>query len=173
MSKYKQPILSHIYTGLGVFAFIGSAFLLIAAVAQAEPNAVFAGVMAALPFFFAALICFGISQLINYIGKTAHYTKQAAHTLEESVARLDAMLQRMNSNRPFLVRLDDVRKAPPLVAKGSQSQFYFSENGKSEGPFPADDLRNLKESGIISSSTSVLRSGDDDWKAYEDFDELK
>jgi hypothetical protein len=55
--------------------------------------------------------------------------------------------------------------ASPQPAKG----YYFSTDGKQQGPVPASDLRSMRKDGLIADDTPILREGETQWRRFQDF----
>lgn len=94
---YKQPILTLI---LRVFGFLTAAITAVAlgiVVFSLFLGEGFAGMLVALPVLVSslvsALILFGVAQVIDYLGRTAHAAKEAATRASESADLLRQLLR--------------------------------------------------------------------------------
>ena len=66
----------------------------------------------------------------------------------------------------------DFAQASPVFQQTfstSKEKFYYSTNGKQEGPVDADDLKLLWQEGIITNNTHVIREGDPEWRGIRDY----
>jgi len=96
-NPYRQPILAFI---LRVFGFLAAAIALVALgviiVGVASGNGT-AGVLVSLPVlvaaFVSALLLFGVAQVIDYLGRTAHASEAAAFSAEESADLLRQLIR--------------------------------------------------------------------------------
>ena len=96
-NPYRQPILALI---LRVFGILAAAIALIAlgviVVGVASGNGT-AGVLVSLPVLVSAivsaLLLFGVAQVIDYLGRTAHASEEAAESAQASADLLRQLLR--------------------------------------------------------------------------------
>jgi flagellar motor component MotA len=97
MSTYRQPILALI---LRVFAVLSAAIACVALgviIVGLVSGQGTAGVLVALPVLISslvsALILFGVAQVIDYLGRTAHAAEEAAAAAKDSADLLRQLLR--------------------------------------------------------------------------------
>jgi flagellar motor component MotA len=97
MSTYRQPILALI---LRVFAVLAAAIACVALgviIVGLVSGQGAAGVLVALPVLVSslvsALILFGVAQVIDYLGRTAHAAEEAATAAKDSADLLRQLLR--------------------------------------------------------------------------------
>ena len=96
-NPYRQPILALI---LRVFGILAAAIALIAlgviVVGVASGNGT-AGVLVSLPVLVSAvvsaLLLFGVAQVIDYLGRTAHASEEAAESAKDSADLLRQLIR--------------------------------------------------------------------------------
>ena len=114
--------------------------------------------------FGIILFCLAIAWLVFpfiVISKTNQMIKQQA----EMVTCLTQLLHVSNkSERHLEVTQKSVAQAAPKPAS-----FYYSTDGKNQGPVTADDLRTMRKEGLLNDDTLVIREGDSEWKQYRHF----
>ena len=96
-TPYRQPILAFILRVFGLFAAASASVAFgVIVVGVASGNGV-AGVFVALPVLFSALVSalllFGVAQVIDYLGRTAHASEEAAESAQASADLLRQLLR--------------------------------------------------------------------------------
>jgi len=95
------------------------------------------------------------------VSKTNKMIKQQA----EMLTCLTQLLHVSNkSERHLEVTQKSVAQAAP-----QQANFYYSVEGRQQGPLTASDLKSLHSEGMVNDETAVLREGDSEWKQYRHF----
>lgn len=153
--KYSRPILSIIFN---LFAFL----LFVAAglgIWYAITNKVEALLLPPLGLIVAGIFYMGVSQVINYLAQTAYNT-----------GRLVALAEANPS--AAVAGLTGTRETGAPAGPTEPGYFYITGEGQ-EGPFTANDLRQLRDARVIHLKTRVLRQGDDTWKSYAEYPELQ
>ena len=119
----------------------------------------------ALALVLTALIYFGVAQAIDYLGRTAHSTNRLCNLIETSVVRhIQSIETRISSSTPIRVRIDQPQE--------DKARYHYTADGPQEGPFTAAEMRDFRESGVISTATQVFREGDSDWRTFKDYTDL-
>ena len=166
MNDYKTPILSSVFNILGALVLLGALLCVVLPIAMAGrsdlPLALVPAIGVALAMVLTALIYFGIAQAIDYLGRTAHSTHRLCHLIETTVVRrIQSIESRLDSSMPIRVRVDQ-----------DKARFYHNLDGKQEGPFTEAEMRDLRESGVITVTTPVFCEGDAQWRTFLDFPDL-
>jgi hypothetical protein len=111
-SEYKAPILTQIYWLIGglcvLLAFGSFAYGL----ANNQQGVAFAGLAVC---FVAGLLCFGVAQVVDYIGQTAHNTRAIADLLRRA-PRLETPLDSETKTEPSRMRSVQPRAALIVAA---------------------------------------------------------
>ena len=83
-TPYRQPILAFILRVFGILAAVVATLAFGAIVASLASGNGTAGVLVALPVLISslvsALLLFGVAQVIDYLGRTAHASEEAAES---------------------------------------------------------------------------------------------
>jgi hypothetical protein len=77
MKEYKSPILTSVFNVLGGITLLIGIYLMV----LAFTTQIGAGAIMAAGFIFSAVIDFGLAQMIDFLGKSAHYSEQTAMLL--------------------------------------------------------------------------------------------
>lgn len=176
-TPYKAPILTTIFNVLGSLVLVGAVlfilFMLIAGVASKEPAVLFPAIATAVVAVLTAIGYFGIAQVIDFLGRTAHSTDRLCSILDSSViSHLTSIEQRLSSSTPLLVRVDSVPAAPPPRTGRAGAVFHYAVDGAQQGPFTAADMRDFRGAGVLAEETPVFREGESQWRTFRDFPEL-
>jgi hypothetical protein len=96
-SPYRQPILALILRVFGLLAAVVATLAFGAIVASLASGNGTAGVLVALPVLISALVSallmFGVAQVIDYLGRTAHASEEAAESAKNSADLLRQLLR--------------------------------------------------------------------------------
>ena len=96
-SPYRQPILALILRVFGLLAAVVATLAFGAIVASLASGNGTAGVLVALPVLVSALVSalllFGVAQVIDYLGRTAHASEEAAESAQASADLLRLLLR--------------------------------------------------------------------------------
>jgi hypothetical protein len=96
-SIYRQPILAFILRVFGAIAAAVAAFAFGVAVLGFASGNGLAGALVALPVLVSALvsalILFGVAQVIDYLGRTAHAAEEAADAAQDSADLLRQLIR--------------------------------------------------------------------------------
>jgi len=96
-TPYRQPILAFILRVFGILAAVIATLAFGATVASLASGNGIAGVLVALPVLVSALVSalllFGVAQVIDYLGRTAHASEAAADSAEDSADLLCQLLR--------------------------------------------------------------------------------
>ena len=92
-SPYRQPILALILRVFGLLAAVVATLAFGAIVASLAGGNGTAGVLVALPVLVSALLLFGVAQVIDYLGRTAHASEAAVVSAEESAGLLRQLIR--------------------------------------------------------------------------------
>ncbi len=94
---YRQPILAFILRVFGAIAAAVAAFALFAVIFGLVTGDGAAGALLALPVLVSALvsalILFGVAQVIDYLGRTAHAAEEAADAAQDSTDLLRQLIR--------------------------------------------------------------------------------
>ena len=169
MNDYKTPILSLVFNILGALVLAGAVLWVILGIVVAGDSrsalALLPAIGVALALVLTALIYFGVAQAIDYLGRTAHSTNRLCNLIETSVVRhIQSIETRISSSTPIRVRIDQ--------PKEDKARYHYTADGTQEGPFTAAEMRDFRESGVISTATQVFREGDSDWRTFKDYTDL-
>jgi GYF domain 2 len=153
MSKlYKRPVISTVFECIGAAAVIAGVFAFIAAwvdTSSGQPGAPAA--IAGAVCVIVAAVYYGIGQVIDFLGRASHRSDQIGVLLEEGILpQIKALETRLASPQ---------RTAPPPP----DAEYFYSKEGKEEGPFSATELQTFRAKGVIGDTTPVFRTGDKDW----------
>jgi hypothetical protein len=172
-NPYKEPILTLIFRLLGMlFAILAVGSLLVGiviiATGQGSSQTVFLQVFPAFAMtMIFAVIYFGIGQVIDFLGKTAHATTHMAQSQDAKLAsigdRLEAIRNRLEQGAPLKVEQftsigDSTPNPDDLI------YFYLNTEEAQEGPVSRNDLASFLETGLITRETLVLRDGESEWR---------
>jgi hypothetical protein len=168
---YKKPILSSICEVIGVACFLlgaGGFIWVLVKLIGIEPglhryNQDGSGPLmaASLCLFFSSIICFGIAQAIDFLGRTADNTSKSYDVLQKLD---DASLQEHVLARRHRKELLDTLGA---IGSPTSVSYYLEDNP--EEPVSLSTLNEMYSTGGIDESTPVFREGDSDWSTYVDF----
>ena len=96
-NHHRQPILAFILRVFGILAAVVATLAFGAIVASLASGNGTAGVLVALPVLVSALVSalllFGVAQVIDYLGRTAHASEEAAESAEESAGLLRQLVR--------------------------------------------------------------------------------
>jgi fatty acid desaturase len=96
-SVYRQPILALILRVFGAIAAAVAAFALFVVIFGLVTGDGAAGALLALPVLVSALvsalILFGVAQVIDYLGRTAHAAEEAADAAQDSADLLRQLIR--------------------------------------------------------------------------------
>lgn len=176
-TQYQPPILTGIFNVLGVLVLVGAVlfilYMLSAGVAAKEPAVLFPAIATAVVAVLASIVYFGIAQVIDFLGRTAHFTDRLSTTLETSVIpRLTSIEQRLSSGTPLVVRVDSSPAAPPLRTGRVGAVFHYTADGAQQGPFTPADMKDFRVAEVLADETPVFREGESQWRTYRDYPEL-
>lgn len=90
---YKKPILYWILGVIAIFAFISGLGILLMAMEMKSGAGNQAAVMASFPVLIFAIVTAGFVQLVDYLGRTAHFTQQSAELLQRELPALRTALE--------------------------------------------------------------------------------
>ena len=133
--EYETPILSRVYAVVGLLAFVGA----VAAVIFGE-WAVAGGA------FLSGVVCFGIAEIVDLIGRTEFNTR-ALSNLEQVLLNLRIIA--------------DHTEPEEASATDGPEWYYFKEGDREMGPFKSSQIRALITIGKLSrrSTAEVELSG--------------
>ena len=165
-TTYKRPILSTIFTICGVPILVaGIVFSVFGFL-----NRNFAEAVQYLGLIGFGVFCLGIAQAIEFLARTAYATERLGLTMITVVNCITRIEKDLWSGTPIPVRIE---RSPVAVATPKASSgYYYSDGGKQEGPLGVGDMKDLRNSGIITDVTPVFRDGDSQWRTYQNFPEL-
>jgi hypothetical protein len=95
------------------------------------------------------IIYFGIAQVIDYLGRTAHSTDRLCTMMETSILHQLKSIESRLSSDAFLL---SVWRAPSHTSSQAirpGTVFYFTTDGSKQGPFTAADMRDFHLAGAI------------------------
>lgn len=58
---------------------------------------------------------------------------------------------------------------PKQILASSDVRFYYSTGGEQQGPVDASDLRLMRQDGLITDDTLVIREGESEWRTFRDY----
>jgi hypothetical protein len=90
---------------------------------------------------------------------------KANKMIKQQAEMVNCLAQLLHVSNKSERHLEVTQKSVAQVAP-AQANFYYSTEGRQEGPLTADDLRNLRQAGLINDDTLVVREGDSEWKQY-------
>lgn len=200
MKDYKTPILSHIFGINGAILIVGAIAWLVLGINNAgevrSSLTLLPVISIGLGMLSSGVICFGIAQVIDFLGRTAHSTEHLCGLVEESqpevtsaqtalaiqrlctlietsvVSKIQSIEQRLSSSTPILVQLDKSPASTPPPDTPKTVKYYYSTDGTQQGPYTASELKEHRSNGVIADKTSVFRKGDSEWRTFRDFPEL-
>jgi len=198
MKNYKTPILTWIFGFAGVLDLLGAiVFMMISHSRDAESSPTLVPTyIIALAMISSGVVCLGIAQAIDFLGRTAHSTEDLCVLVEESqpqvtsaqtalaiqrlctlietsvVSKIQSIEQRLSSSTPILVQLDKIPASTPPPDTPKTVKYYYSTDGTQQGPYTASELKEYRSNGVIADKTSVFRKGDSEWRTFRDFPEL-
>jgi len=158
---YKRPVMAAIFEYIAGAAFIAGVFAFIAAwVDSASHQSGAPGAIAGAICVIMAAVYYGIGQVLDFLAR-ASYRAEQIHALLE-----DQLLPRFKA-------ADTTFASSPRVAPlPSGPEFFYSKDGKEEGPFSAAELRSFRKKGLISDTTPIFRTGDKDWVPLGQFPDV-
>ena len=157
MTKYERPILTSIFTILGVVTLIGAFFCL----AVSVPTAIAVGL--------ASIVYFGIGQVIEFLGRTAYSTERLCTIMESSVRIQSKSVEALA--RPSADK-KSIPPPPPMPTTRPPAVYHFAMDGSNQGPFTHIDMKDFRAAGVVADDTPVFRDGEAEWRTYRDFQEL-
>ena len=160
MAKYERPILTSIFTILGVVALIGAFFCL----AVSVPTAIAVGL--------ASIVYFGIGQVIEFLGRTAYSTERLCTIMETSVRVQSKSVEALLSSAKPSAEKRSIPPPPPMSTTRSPAVYHFAMDGSNQGPFTHIDMKDFRAAGVVADDTPVFRDGESAWRTYRDFQEL-
>ena len=150
-APYRTPILTVVFYVFAVLYLIAAAYLdlVTAAVPYSggSPLLVFEWIPCA-GVLFVALLCAGLEQLVDFIGRAAFNSAQAVSAIDEHGAAIRALLS---------------SKAGPPAAPATERFFYQDATGQPAGPVTLDELKRFAAGGTIDPDTLVCQEGREDW----------
>ena len=58
---------------------------------------------------------------------------------------------------------------PKQILSSPDVRFYYSTGGEQQGPVDASDLRLMRQDGLITDDTPVIREGESEWRTFRDY----
>jgi len=149
---YKRPVMATVFECIAGAAFIAGVFAFIAAwVDSASSQSGAPSAIAGAVCVIMAAVYYGIGQVIDFLGRASYRADQIRLLLEEQLLpRLKAADTGLSS-------------APRVAPPPAGPEYFYSKEGKEEGPFSAAELRSFRAKGVISDTTPVFRTGDKEW----------
>ena len=171
---FRTPVLSFIFYGFGGLLLLGTAWLVRLAVSTLVSNnhpvstTGMPGWLSCAGMLFAALVCFGVGQLVAYAGRIARY----AALIHDSLERGESIRPRRAQDMYAIFKgvadngARSLASQPThLSASGDATQNYFlNPEGQAKGPLTLDELKRLAAGGSIGPDTLVFLEGEEDWQ---------
>ena len=150
----KTPILATIYRLFGFLGFIGGGLCIVLSIA--EPSQLPGGIMIGLISIFAGVISLGIAEVITLIAKIEHNTSLSSNTGSEKI-----MGEVAGTLKALLLATKSTTDLPPIP--GSE-KFYIAIESSIEGPYPLNDIIELKEKGALDDTALCIQERGKEWK---------
>jgi hypothetical protein len=160
LTENERPILSRIFKIFGVLTLIGAIFCILVSL----PTAIMVGL--------SSIVYFGIAQVIEFLGKTAQSTERLCAIMETSVRMQSKIIEALLTSTRTPSEKGSVPPPPPTLAKRQPAVYHFAIDGSNQGPFTQVDMKDFKSAGVVANDTPVFRDGENDWRTYQDFQEL-
>ena len=193
---YKRPVISTVFESIGGAAFIAGIFALIAAfVDTSNGHSGAPGAIAGAVCIIMAALYIGIGQGIGFLGRASDRSEKLRSLLvEEILPQLKALDARLAPSvapltptaeyspivTPSVALQPSTAETPPVVAETPpivvlqppEAEYFYSKDGKEEGPFSAAELEAFRAKGVIKETTPIFRTGDKDWLPLRKFPNL-
>jgi hypothetical protein len=159
--SYKRPVMTAVFECIAGAAFIAGVFAFIAAwVDSSSSQSGAPSAIAGAVCVIMAAVYYGIGQVIDFLGRASFRSDQIRALLEEQ------LLPRLKAADTGFSSLPRVAPSPPAP------EYFYSKEGKEEGPFSATELQGFRAKGVISDTTPVFRTGEKDWVPLSQFPDL-
>jgi hypothetical protein len=162
MSKtYSRPVLSGILDVIAILSILGGAACIFGAFMMASQSGAeaYAAFGLGVSLIISALIYLGVSQVIDFLGRTAFHTERMADLME---------LQAAEKTKAHATAAAPAARVPAAP----KAEYFYSTDGSQEGPFSMGEMRVFKSEGIINEMTNVFRTGDKEWLPLKMFPDL-
>jgi hypothetical protein len=182
---YKRPVISAVFESIGGAAFIAGLFALIAAfVDTSNGHSGAPGAIAGAVCMIMAALYIGIGQGIDFLGRASDRSEKLRSLLvEEILPQLKAMDARFAPSvapltptaefTPSVAPQPPTTETPPVVVlQPPEAEYFYSKDGKEEGPFSAAELEAFRAKGVIKETTPIFRTGDKDWLPFRKIPDL-
>jgi len=170
-------ILAQLYYVLGWICLVAGALGL---AGNFTNNLPFTYLPAAVGSLVVGLICFGLAEICEAIGKISKDGRKTVALLEairDALANTDRLRsEEAASMRDLLVKVavsaPSIMPATVSPAATPSTFLYSNDDTTTRGPFSIETMRAMIRDGAIRADTPVLREGSEEWFTYAAFPEL-
>jgi GYF domain 2 len=164
--------MSTVFESIGGAAFVAGVFALIAAfVDTSNGHSGAPGAIAGSICILMAALYIGIGQGLDFMSRASHRSDRLGALLtDEILPHLKAMDARFAGppsppTSEIATPIQASYKEPDPVEEPeiTDPEYFYSKNGKEEGPFSAAELKTFRMNGVIKDTTPIFRSGNKDW----------
>ena len=178
--EYKPPILASIFRVFGWLDLLGSVIVLGIGLTSYEGRGAGAGVVGFFSGLAGALVLFGLSEVIDYIGQIAHYSRliyersasqlnvQSAWNKEVLAALKNVADHTKRALTPAPVPTNPPPPAPASVGRAAARFYYLNLDSQPTGPVTTSELKQLFLDAALEPDSLVCPEGSDQWKKLDE-----